>query len=161
MLGLPDGGLSEFQVLGELVSKIEKVIADLRPDAIVTWGPEGGYGHADHRLVSAAVTQIVQAGEATPLLYYAALPAKGLTPDVSSALKLPVFKQTDETFLNTRVPYSEEDEAKARAALACHKSQFTPETMQRLSALGRRVNNGVNYLRSWSGGPERTDLFGQ
>lgn len=159
MLGLPDGGLSGFQVLGELVSKIEKVVTDVRPDAIVTWGPEGGYGHADHRLVSAAVTQIVQAGETTTLLYYAALPTKGLTSDVSSALKLPVFKPTAERFLNTRVPYSEEDEAKARAALACHESQFTPETMEQLSALGRRVNNGVMYLRSWSGGAERADLF--
>jgi hypothetical protein len=39
--------------------------------------PDGGYGHPDHRLVGAVVTQNVQEGEGTDRLYYAALPASG------------------------------------------------------------------------------------
>jgi LmbE family N-acetylglucosaminyl deacetylase len=43
-----------------VADKFEKLFAELNPDAIVTFGPDGGYGHPDHRLVSAAVTQVVQ-----------------------------------------------------------------------------------------------------
>jgi LmbE family N-acetylglucosaminyl deacetylase len=31
-------------------------ILEAQPDVILTWGPDGGYGHADHRMVSAIVT---------------------------------------------------------------------------------------------------------
>ena len=49
-------------MLSAIVAKLEQVIRDVAPDAVLTWGPEGGYGHPDHRLVSAVVTQIVQTG---------------------------------------------------------------------------------------------------
>ena len=143
-------------MLADLAAKLNEVIDDLKPDAIVTWGAEGGYGHPDHRLVSAVVTQIVQAGGATPHLFYAALPGSRLPDDAANALGFPPFGPTADSFLNVRVPYTGEDEARARAALACHVSQFTPEAMARLSALAHQVNDGVMYLRSWSGGREQS-----
>lgn len=43
------------------------------PTLVITSGPEGGYGHADHRLVGDVVTQLFQAGAlpANTRLYYA------------------------------------------------------------------------------------------
>jgi LmbE family N-acetylglucosaminyl deacetylase len=48
----------------------------VRPDAVVTFGPEGAYGHPDHRLVGAVVTQLVQAGAdgAPARLFYPGFP---------------------------------------------------------------------------------------
>ena len=41
------------------LDKIRTAIAKAQPEVVMTWGPDGGYGHADHRMVSALVTQSV------------------------------------------------------------------------------------------------------
>lgn len=46
-LGYPDGRLAEApagDVLRDLVGWLRRV----RPDVVITWGPDGGYGHPDH-----------------------------------------------------------------------------------------------------------------
>ena len=48
---------------------VEKLVDQLHPQVILTWGPEGGYGHPDHRLVSDAVTQVVQSLHSSIKLY--------------------------------------------------------------------------------------------
>src|SRR5882724_2555694 len=60
LVGLPDGGLASFDALGKLRSTLATIIDSLRPAAVITFGPEGGTGHPDHRLVGDVVTQIVQ-----------------------------------------------------------------------------------------------------
>ena len=160
LLGFPDAGLSSNQVLVEVAGKLRKVLADVRPDAIVTWGPDGGYGHPDHRLVSALVTQLVQAGETTPLLYYAGLPksrvdAAGEARKEFSAPFAPVIDEA----LNTRIAYTPEDASRSHKSLSCHRSQFTPQTIDMLTGILQQVNRGVMHLRLWSGGAPRTDVF--
>jgi LmbE family N-acetylglucosaminyl deacetylase len=51
----------------------------LRPDVLITWGPDGGYGHPDHRIVSSIVTQLVRAGApgVPQRVFYASIPAEG------------------------------------------------------------------------------------
>jgi LmbE family N-acetylglucosaminyl deacetylase len=160
LFGAPDGGLADTRMLAELAGKVEKTIRDLKPDAIVTWGPDGGYGHPDHRLVSAIVTQVVQEGDVTPRLYYAGLPKSGFRADALKGLNFPApFRATADERLNLRVTYTPADADKARAALACHASQFTPEAMAQIVAVTQAINNGTQYLRSWIGGPARTDIF--
>jgi LmbE family N-acetylglucosaminyl deacetylase len=51
LLGLPDGGCAT--VPDELaIERIGAVLRERRPDTIVTFGPDGFTGHADHRAVS-------------------------------------------------------------------------------------------------------------
>lgn len=160
LLGMPDGGLASSQVLADAAARLKKVVDDVRPDAIVTWGPEGGYGHPDHRLVSALVTQLVQAGEAAPLLYYVGLPKSRLRSDAMKSLRFPApFAPVIDEMLNVRVPYTADDMERARTSLACHASQFTPETMKTIGALTDAIHAGRMHLRLWSGGPPREDLF--
>src|SRR5438477_12695779 len=61
ILGLSGGGLASFDALGKLRSAVVAIIDSLKPAAIITYGPEGGTGHPDHRLVGDVVTQIVEA----------------------------------------------------------------------------------------------------
>jgi LmbE family N-acetylglucosaminyl deacetylase len=53
-------------------------IARVHPDVVVTFGPDGGYGHPDHVAISRATTlacqQIADAGGHAPHLYYSAFP---------------------------------------------------------------------------------------
>lgn len=160
LLDFPDGGLSSNRVLAEATAALTSALRDLQPDAIVTWGPDGGYGHPDHRLVSALVTEIVQAGVVPATLHYAGLPKSRLEAQDMQSLRFPApFAPVLDELLTTRVPYTAADAERARASLACHASQFTPEAMKLISTLTERIHDGVMHLRPWSGGPTRSDVF--
>src|SRR5438067_13924824 len=60
ILGLPDGGLASFNVLAKLRSGLAAIIDSVKPAVIITFGPEGGTGHPDHRLVGDVATQIIE-----------------------------------------------------------------------------------------------------
>jgi LmbE family N-acetylglucosaminyl deacetylase len=66
MLGFPDGQLGNYAEeparLFRLTQRLQEELQRLRPDAMITWGPDGGTGHPDHRLVSAVLTQLARAG---------------------------------------------------------------------------------------------------
>src|SRR5262249_47882883 len=114
---------------------------------IVTWGPDGGYGHPDHRLVSDAVTQVVQSLHSNIKLYYPGLSpaqAKSLYSIGPSFLK---FHTVDPAYLTVNVSYTKQDEEKFKDAFECHKSQFTPERFQALEKAMDEGWHGTVSLR--------------
>ncbi len=160
LLGFPDGGINSPRVLAEVAARLREVVEREKPDAIVTWGPDGGYGHQDHRLVSAVVTQVVQAGDATDRLYYAGLPKSRLESDAVKSLRFPApFAPVLDARLTVRVPYTAEDAARARESLRCHATQFTPQAMEIISTLTEKIHGGQMHLRHWADGAERSDVF--
>ena len=90
LIGLPDGGLASFDALGKLRTALITIIDSIKPAAIITFGPEGGTGHPDHRLVGDVMTQIVQADAryATIDLLYASLPRRSAYPMATTAIFL-------------------------------------------------------------------------
>lgn len=54
-LGLPDGGLADADQV-RLRDRIRRVIDEVRPEMIVTFGPDGVTGHPDHIAISRATT---------------------------------------------------------------------------------------------------------
>ena len=62
LLSFPDGRLGDYAGDRALVFRLTQRLAEelqrLHPDVIVTWGPDGGMGHPDHRIVSTIVTQL-------------------------------------------------------------------------------------------------------
>lgn len=95
-------------------------------DLVLTWGPDGGYGHADHRMMSALTTQIVQAMPATgrPRLFYLGIPA-GRRPDIP---QMSDWAETDAALLTETIAYTPADLAAAIAAAQCHMTQFDAAT---------------------------------
>jgi LmbE family N-acetylglucosaminyl deacetylase len=69
LLGYPDGGCSLLDGAASIVEIIEAV----RPDTIVTFGPEGMTGHPDHRAVSQWTTAAWSATGRRARLWYATL----------------------------------------------------------------------------------------
>jgi LmbE family N-acetylglucosaminyl deacetylase len=80
LMGLVDGELYKRENQAALLREVARLFAELKPDVVITWGPDGVTGHTDHRLVSSLVTQVFQAAEGdTPgQLFYAGLPAERL-----------------------------------------------------------------------------------
>ncbi len=143
--------------LNEVVHAVRTVLGQVKPDVVVTWGPEGGYGHPDHRLVGAVVTQLVQGGaKGVPArLLYPALPADR----IRRGERDPHWSVTSTRFLTVRVPYDAADLAATRNAFACHATQFSAAQMKELpdwldATLGGRV-----YLRPWFGAETGDDVF--
>jgi LmbE family N-acetylglucosaminyl deacetylase len=63
VLGLPDGGVDKVPA-GSAIEAIVRHIRRIQPDVVVTFGPEGAYGHPDHIAISQLTTAaIVCAGD--------------------------------------------------------------------------------------------------
>jgi LmbE family N-acetylglucosaminyl deacetylase len=69
-LDYPDGGLADIDP-GEPVRRIQTIVADVRPDTILTFGPDGGTFHPDHQTVSRWVDAAVDPGHQTRVLHAA------------------------------------------------------------------------------------------
>ncbi len=160
-LGLEDPILLEFEdgEVAQDVYTIKPTVAGLfttiEPDVVITWGPEGGYGHKDHRLVSAIVTDIFQTGPSDDAawpdaVYYAAMPEsqlQGFTPTSQfGGVIQAIWGTTEEKYLSYNIAVEDEDVAAAKAAMACHASQFDEANQVDIGALLDAANGSI-YLR--------------
>jgi len=102
-------------------------------DLVLTWGPDGGYGHADHRMVSALATQTVQAMPAAtrPKLLYVGIPNGTLPPLPQMAS----WATTDPALLTETIAYTASDLAAATTAAQCHETQFDAFTRDGMMAM--------------------------
>jgi LmbE family N-acetylglucosaminyl deacetylase len=158
LLGLPDGGLASFDVLGKLRSRLAAIIDSLRPAAIITFGPEGGTGHPDHRLVGNVTTQIVQsdARYSNIDLLYASLPTERLRTAPPAS---PTVNGMAEALLTVRVPFEERDLVAGREEFACHRSQYAPAEMDAVNKYLAHAWNGTVWLRPWNGTLRDSGIF--
>ena len=69
-LGYQDGGCADIPAADGAAS-VAKLISDVQPDTILTFGPDGMTGHPDHRTVSAWTTEAWRATGAHGQLLYA------------------------------------------------------------------------------------------
>lgn len=163
LLEFPDGQLGNYVEdplrLFKLTQRVHEEVQRLRPDALITWGPDGGTGHPDHRLVSAVVTQLVRTGApgVPERLFYASLPEaamKVVNPRGAPPLLIP-----DTKHLTTRVPFTPADLDSARRSLGCHKTQFPADVMARVAESAKAVWNGVVPLSPAFASAGKDDLF--
>ncbi|HSJ78517.1 MAG TPA: PIG-L family deacetylase, partial [Erythrobacter sp.] len=101
-LGFGDGRLGDHARDGSLAAALADQVGAV--GTVLTWGPDGGYGHADHRMVSALATQVVQAMPAAtrPKLLYVGIPA-GTLPAVPEMAQ---WATTDPALLTESIVYT-------------------------------------------------------
>jgi len=164
LLSFPDGKLGDYVGDRALVYRLTQRVAEelqrLSPDAIVTWGPDGGTGHPDHRMVSNIVTQLQRAGApgVPERVFYMYLPAEAMRAMNPQRGEPPLLVPAAR-YATARVPFSPEDLQAAARSMACHKSQFTDEVVRRVHAAAARVWNGVIPLIPAFPTAPVTDLF--
>ena len=150
LLGLSDGEVASFANLGRLRVQLDSIIAQIRPSAIITFGPEGGTGHPDHRLVGNVTSQIVQRDSLhrTIDLLYASLPTERLR---TAPRATPTVNGMAEALLTVRVPFEAQDLVAGRESFACHKTQYTATEMDAINAYLAHAWNGLVWMRTWNG----------
>ncbi|KEO88765.1 hypothetical protein EH31_15120 [Erythrobacter longus] len=127
----------------DMSERIAGLIALQKPNVIMTWGPDGGYGHADHRITSNAVTQVVQAmGPERPDLLYAAFPAAS-DPEEGELAGFDGWARLHPSLVTNSISYELPDLDATIAAVDCYESQF--------AAAPRRVLAGTLHERIWRG----------
>lgn len=164
LLGFPDGRLGAYLDepvrLFRLTQRVHEELQRLRPDALLTWGPDGGTGHPDHRLVSAVVTQLVRAGApgVPERLFYVSLPAEAMRA-LNPSRGEPPLLMPQAKHMTTRIAFTSADLKSSRRSLSCHKTQFPPDAMTRLADAARPMWNGVVSLSPAFGSSAQDDLF--
>jgi LmbE family N-acetylglucosaminyl deacetylase len=163
MLGFEDAGLAVLspwpgEPLDRMARRVDSTLRALHPDVVLTWGPEGGYGHQDHRLVGDVVTQVFQSGavSSTRLLYV------GFTAErIAGAPRWYGSRvyPTAPALLTTRIAFDERDREAARRAIACHKSQATEADMNESFTALTHLWNGEVAFQQWRGGATASKFF--
>ena len=164
LLAFPDGKLGDYlgdrTLLNRLTDRIAKEIERLRPDVVMTWGPDGGTGHPDHRLMSDIATQLQRAGAAgmPERLVYMYLPAEVFRLTNPQRGEPPMLIPQAKYF-TVQVPFTPGDLEAAKKAIACHHSQFNPEMLQRVVPAMQGLWNGAVRFIPGSPAVSGDDLF--
>ena len=152
----PDGGCAQVPpqvAVGQLAALVERV----RPDTVVTFGPDGFTGHADHCAVSGWVAQAVAASGAGSTVLHAVATRSDLTAASDVDARFAVYEQglprlCRSNELALRLDLSGAQLDRKVAALHCHRSQTE----------GLRRDIGDERFAAWvaaeSFAPARGDL---
>ena len=127
LLGFMDGELA----WNDATDRIAELIAEIEPDLIVTFGPDGMTNHPDHRAVSAWATDAWRAARPQAALWYATLSSDfhaqwgALSEHVGLWAEQPSPPCTADRDLAARIALDSETLDRKMAALRAHASQTT------------------------------------
>jgi N-acetyl-1-D-myo-inositol-2-amino-2-deoxy-alpha-D-glucopyranoside deacetylase len=117
--------------LAEQAAALAEVIADVRPQVVITYGPDGGYGHPDH-VRAHEVT--MAACDAVDRVFFAVTSRQATEEGVAALAAMPELPfrlpepgelaVTDDTLITTVIDTSEVLSVKVRA-MAAHPTQIT------------------------------------
>jgi LmbE family N-acetylglucosaminyl deacetylase len=164
LLSFPDAELGHYADdptrLARLAEQLEREFERLRPDAVVTWGPDGATGHPDHRLVNSVVTQLARAGApgVPERLFYVSIPAEGIRL-INPARAEPPFLVPLAKYFTVRIAFTPADAEAARAAMGCHRTQYSSEVVRRVFETQKQIWYGMIALAPFSMTAAGTDLF--
>ncbi|MEZ4969615.1 MAG: PIG-L family deacetylase [Flavobacteriaceae bacterium] len=142
-LKLKDGFFGHVPYIQEIMRKLDSLVTEIDPDVIVTWGPDGGSNHMDHRIVGASITQVYlsKKQEKDVHLFYVATPSSHLEDEDEKLLR-----GVSDDYLTTEISYTEEDRENTILALQCYRTQYSEDSMQRRAERLRSGDQKV-YLR--------------
>ena len=133
-----------YESMSTLKVKLNEEFLRLRPSKVITFGPDGDTGHHDHRLVGNIVTQVLMshADYRDIDLYYF-----GWTKEQAGRFPQWNLGYVAEEYLDTAIPFSEADEAKAIKSIRCHESQFTQKEFDDWEEIERNDPENTIYFR--------------
>ena len=124
------------------MEELKNHIHKLNPDVLLTFGPDGEYGHSEHIVTGAMVTEILlKEGwvDRYPLYFPVDIKEDVIDDDGLSYI--------DKKYINLKVLYSDEDKQKMIEAGKCYVTQFTPEEMKEMTDVVTKNKANIKYFR--------------
>ncbi|KHF46065.1 N-acetyl-1-D-myo-inositol-2-amino-2-deoxy-alpha-D-glucopyranoside deacetylase [Saccharomonospora viridis] len=162
-------------VRGAMSEQVEQLLAvfdEVRPEVVVTYDPNGGYGHPDHIRAHRVATAAVERSEGVRRLFYTVSSREATTRGLAALrrdervpFRVPADEElptTPDADITTRVDISAYREVKF-AALRAHRTQITvgPDCFALSNGIAQPVPTTEFFVLAR--GPKEgadTDLFG-
>lgn len=131
-----------FKQTKEMREEIKAIIEKIKPDLIITFGPDGDTGHSDHRNISNLITEIILREawvEKFPLYFLA------WKKEQSDQLGGLGYMADD--YINVAITFTDEEEQVNWKALKCHWSQYPENEMQEWFDLDKKDKANTIYFR--------------
>ncbi len=146
-----DGHVPHAQAM---IKELYDIVTKVQPDVLITWGPDGGSTHMDHRLVGASITQVFLSKdwEKQMSLFFYGTPTENIDKAESK-----ILRGQASTYLRTKVSYTEQDLDKAFSSIKCHYSQINPEMTREAFAKEKASKGMFVYLRKFEGPTKDSD----
>ncbi len=131
-----------FKEHKKFLDTLKVLIPAIRPDIIITFGPDGDTHHAEHIVTGATVTELLlQEGwvDKYPLYYVAWTKELGEKSDLG---------YVNQKYFNIKIDYTNEDEVKGLEAFKCYVTQYTAEEMREdYERKTKDTNNFIHFRR--------------
>jgi LmbE family N-acetylglucosaminyl deacetylase len=153
--GERDGVRNAVETGSAFREKLKQSIEQLKPDLIITFGPDGEYGHPEHIIVSSLVTELLLRegwSNQYPLYYFGW--TKSQEEDGDGWVRY-----ADDKYFNVVVNYSDEDEQRAFQSIQCYTSGFSQEEMNEMISFEQQRKNEVFFRKFVTEEGIRTGFF--
>jgi LmbE family N-acetylglucosaminyl deacetylase len=142
--GIKNGIGEYFKQTAGLKSVLRSKIEEIDPDLIITFGPDGDSGHADHRIIGDITTELILRegwAEKFPLYYLAWTKAQ------ASKFGIEELSYVDDRYFNISVSFDQDDENKYFNSIRCYKSQNTEHEIEDWIKTDLADTQNVLYFR--------------
>ena len=150
LLQFQDGKVYESATMQGIRDRLRDIVEELKPDVMITWGPDGATGHRDHRLVGDIATQVFLSSDTQhrmSRLYFVALPAS-LPVEEPGQPGVPArMARVDDRFITAEIDGSKYG-AQELASMQCHMTQWAPlENINSMFELFDAATGGKTFFR--------------
>ena len=124
------------------MEELKKYIVKFNPDVLITFGPDGEYGHSEHIVTGAIVTELLlKEGwvDKYPLYFPVDIKEDVIDDDELSYI--------DKKYINLKVLYADEDKQRMIEAGKCYETQYTPEEMKEMADVVTKNKTNTKYFR--------------
>lgn len=142
--GEKDGVRAAVETGNRFKEKIKDLFMQLQPDLVISFGPEGEYGHPEHIIAGSLVTELLlREGwvEKYPLYYFGWTKTQEADGDGW-------VRYADDQYFNVAVHYTQEDEQKAMESIKCYPTGFSQKDITEMIGFESKREN-VLYFRKF------------
>jgi len=147
LMDYQDGHLSEADP-ERIISEILAVLREVRPQVMLTYGPEGVSGHLDHIAIGQYATEVFHRAEDVAALYAIAVPQS-----LAAVMGIPRIRPVPDESIALTVNVMPVWEAKL-ASICCHRTQLSETPILEAPPDRQRMFLGREHFRrlAWRGG---------
>jgi N-acetylglucosamine malate deacetylase 2 len=125
-----------------LLSALHAELMTIQPDAILTFGPDGEYGHPEHIVVGGAITEVLlrEGLVETYPLYYFLWSREQVSDDED-------LSYVASEYITHKLVHTDDDEARSFAAARCYASQMSAAEIDELVRRVSQDKTNVYFFR--------------